>query len=99
LHKWTGFNLSVCAVFYRVLKNRIFGGHYSTQAEDGSIGTLYVARTGKTIKVYEGEDLSNLKIGAGHFSSASAWDGLALRTFPKCVSAFRLKRLNKREIS
>jgi sortase A len=43
--------------------------------EDGSIGTLYVARTGKTIKVYEGEDLSNLKIGAGHFSATSAWDG------------------------
>jgi sortase A len=43
--------------------------------EDGSIGTLYVARTGKTIKVYEGEDLANLKIGAGHFASTSAWDG------------------------
>jgi sortase A len=43
--------------------------------EDGSIGTLYVSRTGKTIKVYEGEDLANLKIGAGHFSSTSAWDG------------------------
>ena len=44
---------------------------------DGSIGTLYVARTGKTIKVYEGEDLSNLKKGAGHFTSTSAWDGNA----------------------
>jgi sortase A len=43
--------------------------------EDGSIGTLYVARTGKTIKVFEGEDLSNLKKGAGHFASTSAWDG------------------------
>jgi sortase A len=43
--------------------------------EDGSIGTLYVARTDKTIKIYEGEDLSNLKIGAGHFASTSAWDG------------------------
>jgi sortase A len=43
--------------------------------EDGSIGTLYVERTKKTIKVYEGEDLSNLKIGAGHFSATSAWDG------------------------
>jgi sortase A len=43
--------------------------------EDGSIGTLYVARTDKTIKIYEGEDLANLKIGAGHFSSTSAWDG------------------------
>jgi sortase A len=43
--------------------------------EDGSIGTLYVARTGRTIKVYEGEDLSNLQKGAGHFSATSAWDG------------------------
>ena len=43
--------------------------------DDGSIGTLYVARTGKTIKVYEGEALSNLSKGAGHFSSTSAWDG------------------------
>jgi sortase A len=42
---------------------------------DGSIGTLYVARTGKTVKVYEGEDLSNLAKGAGHFPSTSAWDG------------------------
>jgi sortase A len=43
--------------------------------EDGSIGTLCVAKTGKTIKVYEGESLSNLAKGAGHFSSTSAWDG------------------------
>jgi sortase A len=43
--------------------------------EDNSIGTLYVERAKKTIKVYEGEDLSNLKIGAGHFSATSAWDG------------------------
>jgi sortase A len=43
--------------------------------EDGSIGTLYVERTGKTIKVYEGESLDNLKKGAGHFASTSAWDG------------------------
>ena len=42
---------------------------------DGSIGTLYVARTGKTIKIYEGEELSNLAKGAGHFPSTSAWDG------------------------
>jgi sortase A len=43
--------------------------------EDGSIGTVYVSRTGKTIKVYEGESLSNLKIGAGHFTATSVWDG------------------------
>lgn len=42
---------------------------------DGSIGTIYVASTGKTIKIYEGESLDNLKIGAGHFSYTSAWDG------------------------
>jgi sortase A len=42
---------------------------------DGSIGKLYVARTDKTIKVYEGESLDNLKLGAGHFASTSAWDG------------------------
>jgi sortase A len=43
--------------------------------EDGTIGTLYVAGTKKTIKVYEGEGLDNLAKGAGHFASTSAWDG------------------------
>jgi len=42
---------------------------------DGSIGTIYVARTKQTIKVYEGEQLNNLRIGAGHFKSTSTWDG------------------------
>ena len=42
---------------------------------DGSIGTIYVTRTKQTIKVYEGEQLENLKKGAGHFASTSAWDG------------------------
>jgi sortase A len=42
---------------------------------DGSIGTLYVARAGKTVKVFEGEQLANLKKGAGHFAMTSAWDG------------------------
>jgi len=43
--------------------------------DDGSIGTLHVARTGRTIKVYEGEGNANLAKGAGHFPSTSAWDG------------------------
>jgi sortase A len=43
--------------------------------DDGSIGTIYVARTAKTITVYEGEQPDNLKKGAGHFSGTSAWDG------------------------
>jgi sortase A len=43
--------------------------------EDGSTGILYVERTKKTIKVYEGESPDNLKIGAGHFANTSAWDG------------------------
>jgi len=42
---------------------------------DGSIGTLSIPRFGATVKVYEGEDLSNLAKGAGHFSATSAWDG------------------------
>ena len=42
---------------------------------DGSIGTIYVKRTGKTIQIYEGENLENLKKGAGHFAMTSTWDG------------------------
>jgi LPXTG-site transpeptidase (sortase) family protein len=43
--------------------------------QDGSIGTLYVPRVGKTLKVYEGETLENMQKGIGHFVSTSAWDG------------------------
>jgi sortase A len=43
--------------------------------DDNSIGTLTLNKIGKTAKVYEGESLDNLKIGLGHFSSTSAWDG------------------------
>jgi len=43
--------------------------------EDGSIGTLYIPKLKKAIKVYEGESLENMKKGIGHFSSTSAWDG------------------------
>jgi sortase A len=42
---------------------------------DGSIGTIYISRTGKTIKIYEGENLDNLVKGTGHFASTSVWDG------------------------
>jgi sortase A len=42
---------------------------------DGSIGTLYIENIKKTIKVYEGESLENLKKGIGHFEFTSAWDG------------------------
>jgi LPXTG-site transpeptidase (sortase) family protein len=42
---------------------------------DGSIGTLYVPRANKNLKVYEGETLENMKKGIGHFASTSAWDG------------------------
>ncbi|MDR2089108.1 MAG: class D sortase [Clostridiales Family XIII bacterium] len=45
------------------------------QYEDGSIGTLHILKTGKTVAVYEGESEDNLKKGAGHFSATSAWDG------------------------
>jgi sortase A len=42
---------------------------------DGSIGSIYIPRFSKTIKVYEGESLENMKKGIGHFTATSAWDG------------------------
>jgi sortase A len=42
---------------------------------DGSIGTLFIPKLNKTIKVYEGESLENMKKGIGHFESTSVWDG------------------------
>ena len=43
--------------------------------EDGSIGTLHIPKIDKTIKVFEGESLENMKKGIGTFESTSAWDG------------------------
>ena len=43
--------------------------------DDGSIGTLHIQKLNKTIKVYEGESLENMKKGIGHFEFTSAWDG------------------------
>jgi sortase A len=42
---------------------------------DGSIGTLYIPKVNKTLKVYDGESLENMKKGIGHFEFTSAWDG------------------------
>ena len=42
---------------------------------DGSIGTLYVERFGRTITVFHGETMDNMNKGAGNFISTSAWDG------------------------
>jgi sortase A len=43
--------------------------------EDGSIGTLHIPKLNKSLKVYEGETLENMRLGAGHFTSTSAWGG------------------------
>ena len=43
--------------------------------DDGSIGALEFPAFKRTIKVYEGETLENMRLGAGHASSTSAWDG------------------------
>jgi sortase A len=43
--------------------------------EDGSIGSLFITKLQKTIKVYEGESLDNMVKGIGHFTSTSAYDG------------------------
>jgi sortase A len=42
---------------------------------DGSMGTLTILWLNKTIKVYHGESLENMKKGIGHFEGTSAWDG------------------------
>jgi len=54
------------------------GASYNTAPmyyDDGSIGTLSIPKLNKTIKVYEGESLENMKKGIGHFESTSVWDG------------------------
>ncbi|MDR1693196.1 MAG: class D sortase [Oscillospiraceae bacterium] len=43
--------------------------------EDGSIGSIHIPSAKKTITVYEGESLENMKKGIGHFESTSCWDG------------------------
>lgn len=43
--------------------------------KDGSIGTLYIPKISKILKVYEGESLDNMKKGIGHFEITSTWDG------------------------
>jgi len=43
--------------------------------EDGSMGKLQIPKLGVNVKVWDGESLDNLKIGVGHFSFTSAWDG------------------------
>ena len=42
---------------------------------DGSMGRLQIPKLGVDVKVWDGESLDNLKIGVGHFSYTSAWDG------------------------
>lgn len=42
---------------------------------DGSIGILSIPALGVTKKVYDGETVSNLRLGVAHFEGTSAWDG------------------------
>lgn len=42
---------------------------------DGSIGILSIPSLNKEIRVWEGETETNMKLGVGHFSQTSAWDG------------------------
>ena len=57
------------------------GSKYSelnTQAleySDGSIGRLAIPAIDVDVNVYEGENLSNLQKGVGHFAFTSAWSG------------------------
>lgn len=42
---------------------------------DGSIGTLVIPAIGVSRRVYEGESIGNMRLGAAHFEGTSAWDG------------------------
>ena len=39
------------------------------------MGTLQIPKLGVNVKVWDGETLDNLKVGVGHFSFTSAFDG------------------------
>ncbi len=43
--------------------------------QDGSIGTLKIAKLGISVKVWEGETDASMAKGVAHYSSTSAWDG------------------------
>ena len=42
---------------------------------DGSIGTLYIVKSKKTMKVFEGESTASMGKGAAHIAATSTWDG------------------------
>lgn len=42
---------------------------------DGSIGTLSVPSFNKSIKIFEDTTVENMRMGLGHFTYTSAWDG------------------------
>ena len=66
---YSGFLLSTS--IYSDESAQILPLYYS----DGSIGNLEFPKFSKNIKVYEGESLENMRLGAAHFSNTSAWDG------------------------
>ena len=56
----------------------VYGAAVNTEPryyDDGSIGILFIKKLNKSIKVFQGESLENMKKGIGHFESTSVWDG------------------------
>ena len=55
------------------------GAGYTTASNmkrsDGSIGTLVIPAIGVNKKVYDGESIANMRLGAAHFEGTSGWDG------------------------
>ena len=47
----------------------------SMKYADGSIGTLSIPSIGVNKKVYDGESIANMRLGAAHFEGTSGWDG------------------------
>lgn len=53
-------------------------GYTSTSGmkySDGSIGKLSIPSIGVNKKVYDGETIANMRLGAAHFEGTSGWDG------------------------
>lgn len=69
----TTSNVTISQTTSQTTSNTTISGSYLY--EDGSIGTIHIPALDRTITVYEGETLDNMKLGVGHFEDTSIWEG------------------------
>lgn len=65
--------------YYFLRDNRLNTKAYTSTSgmkySDGSIGKLSIPSIGVNKKVYDGETIANMRLGAAHFEGTSGWDG------------------------